>query len=202
LSQPIQSIDLFTPQDKPYGYTYGNWTVRWWNWAYSAPKEINPVLDETGEYACINQEGPVWFLAGTFGEMKYPSRRCTVPVGKSVLFPVINYETNGFEQPEVQMVSEFIEHARKDMDDIVMKEVIIDGENIPTFRISSDPPLFSIHINKNLGSDIKGGHTLASADGFWVFLKQLSVGPHTIYFHGACSGGQRRSIASYKVTVV
>ena len=52
----------------------------------------NPLLDDTGEHSFVNQNGPVWFLAGTFGEGKCPKRKCAIPAGKAILFPVINFK--------------------------------------------------------------------------------------------------------------
>ena len=47
-------IEFFTPEEKPYGLTYGQWTVKWWQWAHVAPKSVNPLLDDTGKYASID----------------------------------------------------------------------------------------------------------------------------------------------------
>jgi hypothetical protein len=60
------AIDVFQPDSKPYGLTYGDWTARWWQWAYSIPKDTNPAYDDTGKYCAEGQYGPVWFLTGTY----------------------------------------------------------------------------------------------------------------------------------------
>lgn len=33
---------MFDSQSKPYGISYAEWTSKWWKWAYSVPKNINP----------------------------------------------------------------------------------------------------------------------------------------------------------------
>ena len=33
---------------KIYDKTYGEWTVKWWQWALGTPASSNPVIDETG----------------------------------------------------------------------------------------------------------------------------------------------------------
>ena len=43
----------------------GDLTADWWQWVLDIPKEINPLLDETGENCGINQQGPVWYLVDT-----------------------------------------------------------------------------------------------------------------------------------------
>src|SRR5215213_9512026 len=58
---------VFPPDAKPYGLTYGEWTAKWWQWAYSMPEADNPMVDNTGNNCAHNQSGPVWFVAGTGG---------------------------------------------------------------------------------------------------------------------------------------
>ncbi|MFC9760077.1 hypothetical protein ACFU9B_44635 [Streptomyces sp. NPDC057592] len=44
--------------------------------------------DTTGEHAHWRQSSDVWFLAGTYGGRVV--RRCTVPAGRPLFFPVFN----------------------------------------------------------------------------------------------------------------
>lgn len=194
-------VDFFGPEDKPYGKSFGQWTVDWWNWAFSTPKRNNPVYDDSGQNAHVNQQGPVWFLAGTFGENKIVRRTCTIPHGKSILFPVINYEINKIEKPSLKSKLDLINDVIEDINDIVKKDVFIDGMLTPVHRVRSDPPTFRLKIAEGLDDDIRGGVIEAAADGYWVFLKRLSSGEHRIYFHGACSGGIRNSMAEYNILV-
>jgi hypothetical protein len=197
----FQKIDYFSDHDRPYGISYGQWTVRWWQWAKSAPKEINPVIDETGKYAHINQQGPVWYLAGTFGENKIPHRTCKIPADIAVLFPVINYEMNPLEKPELAKQADLISHVIQDIDDIIIRYAIVDEMRIPVYRIKSDPLVFSLTINSENNNRVFGETTYAVADGYWVFLKPLPKGKHHIYFHGSCAGGLRNAAADYSILV-
>ncbi|MER5274733.1 hypothetical protein ABT025_03120 [Streptomyces sp. NPDC002809] len=63
---------------------------RWWKWALSAPDDISPVRDETGEHAAWRQPSDLWFLAGTYGGRVV--RRCAIPSGKPLFFPVLNMQ--------------------------------------------------------------------------------------------------------------
>ena len=45
------------------GEGYPELTARWWQWAMAAP--VEPYLDPDGRLCAMNQDGPVWFLAGT-----------------------------------------------------------------------------------------------------------------------------------------
>lgn len=191
----------FTNRQRPYGLSFGEWTARWWQWAVSSPIDVNPIVDETGRYASTNQKGPVWFLAGTPGENKVPIRECAVPLGKALLFPVINYEINQLEDPNLRTEHAMVKHVVEDINDIVNKEAIVDGKMIPTYRVQSSPKVFDLDVCKDNWLDISPGLIKAAADGYWVFLKPLDIGKHDIYFHGSCSGGIRNSTARYKVTV-
>jgi len=195
------SIELFAPNDKPFGLTYGEWTVKWWQWALSIPAYESPILDNHGEKATVQQFGEVWFLAGTFGENRFPQRKCSVPRGKCLLFPVINYEMNVYENPDLDNDADLIDHVRRDMDDIVNKIASVDNVDIPIYRIQSVPAIFPLVVNNENCIGIKGGLTMVAADGYWVFLKPLPLGNHEIYFHGSCSGGVRNSTARYYLLI-
>jgi hypothetical protein len=89
----------------------------------------------------------------------------------------------------------------EDINDIVRKDVFIDGMLAPVHRVQSDPPIFKLKIVEGLDDDIRGCVVEAAADGYWVFLKRLSMGEHRLYFHGACSGGTRNSMAEYNILI-
>jgi len=98
------------PQSSPYGQTYGEWSGAWWRWAYSFPagEDQNPVQDPTGALAGLGQSGPVWFLAGSFGQTI--TRTATVPAGKALFFPIIN--TAWINIPELATIPGRTNNAR------------------------------------------------------------------------------------------
>jgi hypothetical protein len=200
-----RDIAFFSADSTPFGQTYGKWTVEWWRWALSIPRSINPVLDPSGKYSYVNQpEKFVWFLAGRFGNegANFPKRFCKIPTGRSILFPVINYEANFLEQPQLRTQVELIKHVETVEDSIVRKECFVDGMRITAQRVKSDPTVFGLEISKDNPVSIQeAGFTLAAADGYWVFLKHLTEGNHIISFEGSCEQGKLRSGASYQVQI-
>src|SRR5690242_15482225 len=48
----------------PYGATYGEWSARWWQWAFSLPVDHHPLFDTAD--CSAGQSGPVWFLGASF----------------------------------------------------------------------------------------------------------------------------------------
>ena len=57
---------VFEAGSSPFNITYADWTVKWWQWAYSIPQNINHVHDDTGKHCAINQNGSVWFLTSAY----------------------------------------------------------------------------------------------------------------------------------------
>jgi hypothetical protein len=197
-----EKIELFTPDVSPYGLTYGQWTIKWWQWLISIPMSINPAADESGRNACLNQTEPnVWFLAGTLGG-KAVNRRCAIPKGRAILFPVINIEVNSVEKPELRTDAELIKYVIKDEDDILNLDAVVDGRKVPIYRVRSDPPMFPLKLPVNNLFEVTGEvTTIATSDGYWVFLKPLSPGDHDLFFAGSCSLGTRNVKATYNLTI-
>jgi hypothetical protein len=198
-------IDVFEASSRPYGLTYGQWTVEWWRWFLRTPKSINPVLDDSGKFAFVNQpKENVWFLGGKVGneEPEFPKRFCQIPSSCSILFPVINCEANPLEYPELT-TDGLREKVQSDEDTIIRMDCTVDGNSVPVRRITSDPEIFRIRINQDNAFDVPGGReTFAAAAGYWVFLKPLSNGKHDISFRGSCELGKLNSGADYEVDII
>src|SRR5262249_11233115 len=79
------------PQVTPLGASYGEWNARWWQWFFSVPASKNPGLAKNGAVDCtVGQTGDVWFLAGSFPGSGSFVRHCSIPVGTSLVVPLIN----------------------------------------------------------------------------------------------------------------
>jgi hypothetical protein len=83
---------VLPPHSNPHGASYAEWGGRWWAWAWTQPRDVNPVFDTTGEFCAQGQKGSVWFLAGAFiyKRPEIVTRNCTVPVGKALFIPMYN----------------------------------------------------------------------------------------------------------------
>jgi hypothetical protein len=175
---------VFASDSKPYGLTYGVWTGKWWQWAYSVPKNVNPSYDDSGRYCSEGQSGPVWFLTGSY---KYQvDRYCNIPAGKSILFTILNSECSFAEFPNLKTGQDLRKCAKEMQDSVIQLQANVDGVGIKglyKYRIQS--PLFNFTLG---GNNILGlpaqTTTQAVSDGNWVFLKPLPVGKHVIYFKG------------------
>lgn len=177
------AIDVFQPDSKPYGLTYGDWTARWWQWAYSIPKDTNPAYDDTGKYCAEGQYGPVWFLTGTYRHSV--DRYCTIPAGKAILFTILNSECSFAEFPNLKTEEELLQCAKQMQDSVIYLEASMNGislTGLEKYRIKS--PLFNFTIPENNILGLPAQSTQAVSDGNWVFLKPLPIGNHTIYLKG------------------
>lgn len=196
-------IEYFTPDLFPHGSSYGAWTVRWWKWWFSIERNRNPALDQTGTYANQKQSRPVWFLAGTWvkEDRKYPHRKCSIPSGVSILFPVINCEENPLEYPDLKSDEAMRNRLLQDMGTVRKLECIINGQVIPPQSVESDPLFFAIRIRKDMSESGKGGNTRMTASGYWIFLRPLHEGNYHINFEGSYQFGKLYTGAIYDLAV-
>jgi hypothetical protein len=174
---------VHSTDSKPYGLTYGEWTAKWWKWAYSIPKNVNPSYDDSGRFCSEGQNGPVWFLTGSYKH--HVDRYCNIPAGKSILFPILNSECSIAEFPYLKSEQDLCKCAKEMQDSVIREHVFVDGVSIKDLdksRVQS--PLFCFTLGTNNILGLPSQTTQAISDGNWVFLKLLPVGKHTIYFKG------------------
>jgi hypothetical protein len=180
----------------PYGKSYGQWAVAWWQWAFSIPAATNPLLDTTGEFAGVGQSGPVWFLGGTFADSA--ERTFSVPSGKAIFLPVHQWifgscagdcdPTNPGVPCDVPTLRASAAAAATA---VTVMEVSIDGRAIAhlnNFRAPS-PDSFSVNLPPGnvvefLGLTAPAGiYDPQVTDGYWLMLAPLNAGAHTIRIH-------------------
>ena len=139
-----QNVDIFPIDSRPYNLTYGEWSAEWWIWALSIPEENNPITDQTGENCDINQQGPVWFLAGTLGGSV--TRECDIPPDKAILLSPLNIECSYAEFPAMKTEKELRDCAQWPGASV---EVTIDGvkfQDIDEYNVQS--PIFNVTITR------------------------------------------------------
>jgi hypothetical protein len=192
---------LYSPNSKPHGTTLPKWTIKWWRWLLSLPRESNPATDISGQCSMLRQDDPnVWFLAGTFGGSVI--RQCTIPFGKSVLMPIINYECSFADEPSITTARELELKCSSEINDIKHLTVMIDEStlgNLAHYRVRS--PVFSIDLQENNILGVEPGYTQMTSDGFWIFLKPLGIGKHTVRSLGSCRSGKIRIETTYNLHI-
>jgi hypothetical protein len=194
-SASASSFTIVQPTEKYAGKTYGQWSAAWWQWANISEPD-SPVTDATGADCAVKQMGPVWFLAGTTGGSA--TRSCTVPPGKAILVPIINAECDTLTPPTIGGNEAALQACAKDlMDHVTQTSASVDGTAIDLGPVSQgrfrfQSPLFTITFAPNNGFYPDGsvaGTGQAVADGFWLLIRPLSAGRHTIDFQGTAVFG-------------
>lgn len=207
---------LADPQPQVLGKTIGEWSAKWWQWAFSIPAPENPMLDETGANCEQGQQGPVWFLAGVWGGGK-ATRSCIVPRGKHILFPIANSfwinsakdNANNTEKDYRQFANDFLPPSiGGDLEATLDGYPIIFDPKTPIIR--SQSPVFTASFPADNvitkitdppvpASDLTG-YPIVS-DGFWVMLPPLSRGIHTLHFRAGQKDQYGFQDVTYNLTV-
>jgi hypothetical protein len=180
------------PSVNEFGNPYGEWTARWWQWLLSIPAATNPNLDTTGAHCAEAQTGQVWFLAGTFGGPAV-TRSCTIPAGKDLLLSPRNAlfgeGVGDCTGPSDCNPTSLREMAAESVDNPTL-EVRVDHvavKNLDQYRVTS--PVFNVFFPPGAVFGLEPGtHGPVVSDGFWLLLKPLSQGPHTIQVSSNTSG--------------
>jgi hypothetical protein len=187
---------------------YGKFAAEWWKWVYSIPCTTafcpNPVIDTTGDYGAVGQHGDVWFLAGTFGGTV--TRNVYVPEGTSVFFPVVN--TAFFDSPNAcgqGPISFSVEEMRAliapVIDGAINLSATLDGKPLKIVREQS--VVFALPIPKDSLAEpcAQGIYSPAVDDGYYVLLKKLDAGSHTLHIHAEIPPAFVTDV-TYNLTVV
>ena len=192
--EPIEAIMMHSINSNPYDRSWLSWVELWWKWCYSKA-DGSPTSDSSREpFTGIQRHKKVWFLGGSFGGKA--SRKCEIPGGRSIFFPIINDLISFATDSHLKSESELSAYAKADLDEtrIPPTHLNIDGFEIPDiekYRVQT--PVFDIVLpprkpNSNeIGSWFSSQlpvKTRAVSDGYWAFVKPLQRGKHRIEFIG------------------
>jgi hypothetical protein len=197
LAQPSANSRVYPTTAKPFGKTYAQWSAAWWQWALALPVEGHPFIEPSFDCNSANngQSGPAWFLALSLSSLEEPllERSCTIPADTAVFIGLANAECSDLEglgtteEEQRDCANFFANH-------VVMSSLFctIDGQavaNLRSFRFVSSQFTFSAPTPWFFGDT--GGTGTAVSDGYFLMLKPLSSGTHTL----SCSGVFHFSVA-------
>ena len=189
---------LLPPDGQVGGETFGALTARWWQWAERMP--IAPFLDPDGQLCEMDQEGPVWFLAGTDGTFD-AKRECVIPAGQYILVPIINMRQSDVRGrrpagsrpipcPSLQR------GAAVNNERLASAIALIDGvrvTDVAHYRVRSDG---CFRLRPEIDDDL-----LTATDGYWLLLKPLKPGRHTLTIganYAAGGNGYGRMVQNFE----
>jgi hypothetical protein len=176
------------------GHRYGTTGAEFWQWVLAQPAATNPLTDATGEFCDEGQRGRTWFLAGSF--VGPVTRECTIPYGKKVVFPVVNFGAFSFpNDPPEQRTEEYLRSQVAGFRDAATGlRVTVDGAVLPRRELRyEESRLFSVPMPEDnlfaaLGvPGLPDGAFLMGPcvdAGYYVTLRWLRPGAHTVHIEG------------------
>ena len=196
---------------RPLGRSYANWGVEWWRWALSFPASSNPIFDPTGAFQQQGQPNGVFFLAGNTGGAT--TRSVTIPKGTMVFFPLVNFDIT-YPCPDPTFVpgpGQTLEEFLQEFGDFIMGFVgpmsaELDGRqliDLHSYRaqsdlatVTGDPSLTAV-----FDPCITGSEQFFVSDGFWLMLKPLTPGAHTLHWTASIPDFGFAGELTYHITV-
>ena len=158
--------------------------ARWVQWVAAAGPLKNPVADETGEHAAVNQPDDIWFLAGSYGERL--ERRCVVPAGRDLFLPAFNMWHAGADGPPPVM-----ERASG--------TVVVDGQLLEPDVIATPVP-FTVAGARLNGVTRSKRAIPTTVWGLWKLIPALPPGQHQLRATGGDGYGFSVDV-TYRLTV-
>lgn len=191
---------LYDRNSNPFGKSWEKWAALWCNWMLSIPKKKNPSVDETGKYSSMNQNDEnVWFLTGTFGNIRPVKRKCAIPEGKAIFFPILVKEDSLAEDSDLKTELQLIKRSRDATNKLIHLEASVDREKVDqleNYRVQSE--VFDLTFPEGNVYDVRPGLTRSVCDGYWLFIKPFRVGKHQLYFKGETSLKQPYTLTQLK----
>ena len=193
MGQTNKVPNLVPPGDSArlYGRSYPQWAAAWWKWAMEMPPTnsagaSHPWIDSPGFDVTASQTGHVWFLGAPFlvpGSTNSIERRCQIPSGKALFFPLFSVECSSIEAPPFYGATAEgqAQMAQSWADLIVDPFCELDGtplSNLEAYAVES--PQIDIQVPAPWILGKAGGKGTSSGSGYFVFLAPLPPGQHTL----------------------
>ena len=184
----------------PVGRLYDDLSVAWWKYALAQPAAANPLVDETGANCATGQSGDVFFLVGVNGSGSATRDECVVPRHTALFFPLLNafdvhVPGDGRDTPAL-ILDEFLgfdfraESLRASVDGIPIGD--LDPATTPYGTCAAPLPGCAAPFSLDIPADSilpvgAGTYEPAVAAGYYLLLRPLGRGMHTITFGAAAN---------------
>jgi hypothetical protein len=182
-----QPSPVLPPTAHPHGLSYSAWAAEWWQWALGQPADVNPLVDTTGANCAEGQNAKVWFLAGTIMSGEEVERDCTLPVGTTLLFPVLNEFACADPGQTLDDLRGIVGDIETDPTEMT---AVIDGvavRNVAAYYEESE--VFSLQLPEdNILGAPPGTYEPCVDAGYYLAVRPLPPGEHTIHLTGSRPG--------------
>jgi hypothetical protein len=224
-SKEPATAEVLDPTQSHYGKTDSEWGAAWWKWLYEIPQSQSdagmpvctvPAQDPTGEYCGLGQSGDVFFLAGAAGGGTVVRDKCSVPLGKAILFPIVNFidDNEGVPLASQMPTATLMATVQADMAGVSVPSLSAEFDGAPItdlarfatqvtkfdYTLPPEPNLYTCE-----GESGVSGHVDESyAAGYYVMLAPPPAGAHVLKFAGTFTAGMNMTLSidvTYKFMV-
>ncbi len=200
---------VYGATEKPFGLSYTGWIDKWFK---EVPVNICNPSGNNGTYVILDQSGLVYFLSGS--NTITNDRNIEIHPGTAILFPVVDViktypcsidTTIG--PPGYSMDEYLAAKAAQAMISISSLSITLDG--LPYRRvyqhryISSSFQIFNNHMLGDCFDACIMPDQVQNAvsDGYWIMLKSIDAGEHTLHLHADMNGYGQVADITYHITV-
>jgi hypothetical protein len=200
--QSAYGVEFFSKDEKPFGVSYDDWVAKYWNWMLS----LNTDKATPKPGGClINKSDSMIMLLNTADVNFPPQQVCKISPNQAVMIPLwigwCDTGSNGRTATDEQLMK----CAREQNLGNIRSDVKVDG--LPVAKLDIRMSLISGKLDYKINSPLinitefysKGfnltipadthianqvpGNWCAVSQGWWVFVKPLPPGEHTIFYN-------------------
>jgi hypothetical protein len=198
--------EIYTVDQKINGITYTDLIKEWCNWLYDTPRQSNASVDYKGINANNEQKiDKVFFLSGTFGG--HADRHSDIPEEKNLFFPIMVSTCRVGEFAKIKTRSQLSSKVKSETNSVIQMTLTLDEEvyyhkDLLKYRAKNTWFDLGIHKDSVIGGSygkslIPGSKKKAAADGYWVGIKPLPKGDHTIHFFATAKDGYTQDVTYF-----
>ena len=194
------NVDFYSKGESPFGISYGDWVAKYWNWDLSIPPDTktNNLLGLNENGCLVHRENSMVMLADTAAGGIW-NQKCTISHNAGILIPIWTGECDqGQKGTENHSYKELSDCARSYDLGKVKGQVKVDGIPVATLdaldyktnimnnviEVYTKQFNATIPINSHFTAE-QYGTLPAAAHGWFVFLKPLPPGNHTVYYQNS-----------------
>jgi hypothetical protein len=200
----VYAVELFSKDEKPFGISYDDWVAKYWNWDISqnadqATPKPNGCL--------INNSDSMIMLMNPASVVSPPTQVCKISSKEGIMVPLWigwceasgNSRTLTDEELLKCAKEQNLGNIRSDVKvdgvpvaKLDVKQTIIPGSSSLDYKINSLANVTDLSSSKAFTLTIPAdtyypnqatGTWRALSQGWWVFLKPLPPGEHTIFYN-------------------
>jgi hypothetical protein len=193
-------VDFYSKEESPFGISYDDWVASYWNWDASIP--LDP---ETNSFAGLKENGclvhkqnsTIMLIDTSAGGVW--NQNCTISRNEGILIPIWTGEcdqgSKGFESASFKELSDCARgydlgkiKGQVKVDNIPV--ATLDAVDYTTNIMNNVTEVYTKQFNITFPNETRFlmelfGTFPAAAHGWFVFLKPLEPGDHTVYYENS-----------------